>query len=106
MERKDLEMEINRKVEDSMVTLEISGRLEAVTAPRLEAEFSSLAADVKNLTLDFTDLEYVSSAGLRAILVAQRMMNAREGTMVLKGVNASVMNILQITGFAPILKFV
>ena len=106
MERKDLEMEINRKVEDSAVTLEISGRLEAVTAPRLESEFSALAADVKNLTLDFTDLEYVSSAGLRAILVAQRMMNAREGTMVLKGVNASVMNILQITGFAPILKFV
>ena len=95
-------MTIERTVNGTLVTLKIVGRLDTSTAPALETVIDGFAADVKDLILDCGALEYVSSAGLRVILKAQKQMNAR-GSMKLIGVNETIMEIFDITGFADIL---
>ena len=95
-------MTIEKKVNGESVTLIVSGRLDTQTAPELEAELDSVLAGLKELTFDMTNLEYVSSAGLRVILKAQKAMNA-QGSMKLTGVNDSIMEVFDITGFLDIL---
>ena len=95
-------MKIERNVNGAGVTLKIVGRLDTSTAPMLEASVDSLAADIKELILDCSALEYISSAGLRVILKAQKQMNVR-GSMKLVGVNETIMEVFDITGFADIL---
>ena len=95
-------MTIEKKINGESVTLIVSGRLDTQTAPELEAELDSVLADIKELTFDFANLEYVSSAGLRVILKAQKAMNA-QGSMKLTGVNDSIMEVFDITGFLDIL---
>ena len=82
--------------------LKIEGRLDTTTAPELENELDSILPNLKELTFDMTNLEYVSSAGLRVILKAQKAMNA-QGSMKLTGVNDSIMEVFDITGFLDIL---
>ena len=95
-------MTIERNVNGAVVTLKIVGRLDTSTAPALEAAVDSCATDIKELILDCSALEYVSSAGLRVILKAQKQMNA-QGSMKLIGVNETIMEVFDITGFADIL---
>ncbi|MEE1319307.1 MAG: STAS domain-containing protein [Ruminococcus sp.] len=95
-------MTIEKKINGEAVTLIVSGRLDTQTAPELEKELDSVLADIKELTFDFANLEYVSSAGLRVILKAQKAMNA-QGSMKLTGVNDSIMEVFDITGFLDIL---
>ena len=95
-------MTIERNVNGAAVTLKIVGRLDTSTAPALEAAIDGCAADIREMTLDCSELEYVSSAGLRVILKAQKQMNVR-GSMKLIGVNETIMEIFDITGFADIL---
>ena len=95
-------MTIEKKVNGDALTLIVSGRLDTQTAPELEKELDSVLADIKELTFDFVNLEYVSSAGLRVILKAQKAMNA-QGSMKLTGVNDSIMEVFDITGFLDIL---
>ena len=95
-------MTIEKKINAEAVTLIVSGRLDTQTAPELEKELDSVLADIKELTFDFANLEYVSSAGLRVILKAQKAMNA-QGSMKLTGVNDSIMEVFDITGFLDIL---
>ena len=95
-------MTIEKTVNGAAATLKIVGRLDTTTAPALEAAVDGCAADIRALTLDFSALEYVSSAGLRVILKAQKLMNVR-GSMKLTGVNETVMEVFDITGFADIL---
>ena len=95
-------MKIERNVNGAVVTLKIVGRLDTSTAPALEADIDSCTADVKELILDCNALEYVSSAGLRVILKAQKQMNV-QGCMKLIGVNENIMEVFDITGFADIL---
>ena len=95
-------MTIEKKINGEAVTLIVSGRLDTQTAPELENELDSVLSGVKELTFDMTDLEYVSSAGLRVILKAQKAMNA-QGSMKLTGVNDSIMEVFDITGFLDIL---
>ena len=95
-------MTIEKKINNDTVTFIISGRLDTQTAPELEKELDSVLADIKELTFDFANLEYVSSAGLRVILKAQKAMNA-QGSMKLTGVNDSIMEVFDITGFLDIL---
>ena len=83
-------------------TLKIIGRLDTTTAPELEAAIDGCAAGLKDLVLDCSALEYVSSAGLRVILKAQKLMNA-QGSMKLTHVNETIMEVFDITGFADIL---
>ena len=99
-------MEIRKIQADNRLTLTISGRLETATAPQLDAEVKAIAPDVKNLRIEMADMEYVSSAGLRVLLTAQKTMNARQGRMELSGVNDTVKHVLDITGFSPVLTFV
>ena len=95
-------MTIEKKINNDAVTLIVSGRLDTQTAPELENELDSVLAGLKELTFDFSNLEYVSSAGLRVILKAQKAMNA-QGSMKLTGVNDSIMEVFDITGFLDIL---
>ena len=95
-------MTIEKKINGEEVTLIVSGRLDTQTAPELEAEFDAVLPGLKELTFDMTDLEYVSSAGLRVILKAQKAMNT-QGSMKLTGVNDSIMEVFDITGFLDIL---
>ena len=95
-------MTIEKKINAESATLIVSGRLDTQTAPELEKELDSVLADIKELTFDFANLEYVSSAGLRVILKAQKAMNT-QGSMKLTGVNDSIMEVFDITGFLDIL---
>ena len=95
-------MTIEKTVTDTAATLKIVGRLDTTTAPELEATIDACAAGLKELVLDCSALEYVSSAGLRVILKAQKLMNA-QGSMKLTQVNADIMEVFDITGFADIL---
>ena len=95
-------MTIEKKINNDAVTLIVSGRLDTQTAPELENELDSIHSGLKELTFDMTNLEYVSSAGLRVILKAQKAMNV-QGSMKLTGVNDSIMEVFDITGFLDIL---
>ena len=95
-------MTIDKNINGEVVTLVVTGRLDTQTAPDLEKEVDSVVADTKELIFDMTGLEYVSSAGLRVILKAQKLMNAK-GSMKLTGVNDSIMEVFDITGFLDIL---
>ena len=95
-------MTIEKKIEGTAAELKIIGRLDTTTAPELEAAVDGCAADIKELVLDCGELEYVSSAGLRVILKAQKLMNA-QGSMKLIHVNETIMEVFDITGFADIL---
>ena len=95
-------MTIEKKINGKSATLIVSGRLDTQTAPELETELDAVLSGLKELTFDMTNLEYVSSAGLRVILKAQKTMNA-QGSMKLTGVNDSIMEVFDITGFLDIL---
>ena len=95
-------MTIEKKINGENVTLKIAGRLDTQTAPQLEAELNGVLPSCKDLTLDMADLEYVSSAGLRVILKAQKEMNTK-GAMRLTDVNDNIMEVFDITGFIDIL---
>lgn len=95
-------MTINKNFENEKAILKISGRLDTQTAPELEKALDEINESCKELILDMTELEYISSAGLRVILKAQKLMNSK-GSMKLTGVNESVMEVFEITGFLDIL---
>ena len=95
-------MTIEKKINGEALTLIVSGRLDTQTAPELENELDATLPGLKELIFDMTNLEYVSSAGLRVILKAQKAMNT-QGSMKLIGVNDSIMEVFDITGFLDIL---
>ena len=95
-------MTIEKKINNEVVTLIVEGRLDTQTAPELETVLDSVLSGVKELVFDMTNLEYVSSAGLRVILKAQKVMKT-QGSMKLTGVNDSIMEVFDITGFLDIL---
>ena len=95
-------MTIEKTITGTAATLKIIGRLDTTTAPELEATIDGCVAGIKELVLDCSELEYVSSAGLRVILKAQKLMNA-QGNMKLTHVNETIMEVFDITGFADIL---
>lgn len=80
----------------------LNGRLDTTTAPKLEAFLKESLNGVTELTLDFAQLEYISSAGLRVLLSTQKVMS-KAGSMVVKNVNADIDEIFEITGFSDIL---
>ena len=95
-------MTIEKIMTDATATLKLIGRLDTSTAPELEATIDGCTAGMTELVLDCSALEYVSSAGLRVILKAQKLMNA-QGAMKLIHVNEAIMEVFDITGFADIL---
>ena len=99
-------MEIKKVQNDSQLTMTISGRLDTNAAPKLIADIEeSLVEGVREFVLDMEECDYVASSGLRAILGAQKKMNALQGSMVVKNVVSDVMEVFEMTGFADILTF-
>ncbi len=95
-------MTITKKREGNKLEILLEGRLDTTTAPQLEAELKEDISGVEELRLDFADLAYISSAGLRVLLSAQKIMN-RQGSMVICNVNEDVMDVFDVTGFIDIL---
>lgn len=95
-------MKIEKKHEDNRLIVKITGRLDTMTTPQLEKELGESLEGVEELIFDFSDLEYVSSAGLRVLLSAQKKMK-KQGDMVIQNVNDNVMEVFEITGFVDIL---
>lgn len=95
-------MEIIKNLNGNTLTVGIEGRLDTTTAPTLEAELKNSLNDVSELVLDLAKLEYISSAGLRVLLSAQKVMNA-QGSMKIINVIPEVMEVFEITGFTDIL---
>ena len=96
-----MSLNIEKKFSDGN-TIVLSGRLDTVTAPQLEAELEKILSDSDALVLDMANLEYISSAGLRVILKAQKAMNTK-GTMKLIHVGESIMEVFDITGCSDVL---
>ena len=95
-------MTIKKELNGKDLAVAIEGRLDTITAPELEAELKASLDGVEKLTLDFSALEYISSAGLRVLLSTQKRMNT-QGSMTLKNVNDTIMEIFEVTGFNDIL---
>ena len=95
-------MQISQKKEAEKLTLIIEGRVDTTTAPALEEAINKIDADTKDLVLDMSAVEYISSAGLRVLLAAQKMMS-KVGTLKLTGVCEAVMEVFEMTGFSDIL---
>ena len=95
-------LKIDQEMKGTDLIFTLEGRLDTTTAPQLENELKKSLDGVKKLTFDFKALEYISSAGLRVLLSAQKQMN-RQGEMVIKNVNSDIMEIFDVTGFSDIL---
>lgn len=95
-------MNMHKTIEGSTLCIALEGRLDTTTAPLLEAELEKSIANSTRLVMDFDKLEYLSSAGLRVLLSAQKVMN-KQGEMVIRGVNETIMEIFEVTGFIDIL---
>ena len=95
-------MTIEKNLNGTELNITITGRLDTTTAPQLEAELKQSYAGVVKLVLDFAALEYLSSAGLRVLLQAQKTMN-KQGEMIIKNVNETINEIFEVTGFIDIL---
>ncbi|MBR0235866.1 MAG: STAS domain-containing protein [Clostridia bacterium] len=95
-------MEIKKTQNGESMVIALTGRLDTTTSPALEAELREVLPKIKQLEFDFTDLVYISSAGLRVLLYAQKTM-AKQGGMVIKNVCDDIKEIFEITGFSDIL---
>ena len=95
-------MTIEKIANAKNLTVVLTGRLDTTTAPQLEAELKANMAGVEKLVLDFAGLDYLSSAGLRVLLAAQKIMN-KQGSKVVKNVNETIAEIFEVTGFCDIL---
>ena len=95
-------MKINSQKNGSNMTIELTGRLDTSTAPELEKVINTSLENITKLVFDMDGLEYISSAGLRVLLSAQKTMN-RQGQMKLINVNEAILEIFEITGFTDIM---
>ena len=95
-------MTIYKDLKGNTLTLTVEGRLDTVTAPILEAQLKESTDGVTELIFDFSALQYISSAGLRVMLAAQKLMN-KQGSMIIRNVCETVMEVFEITGFSEIL---
>lgn len=95
-------LNINKKNENGTLAIALEGRLDTTSAPQLESELKGALDGVKSLVLDLEGLEYISSAGLRVLLSAQKLMN-KQGEMTITHVNDVIMEIFDVTGFTDIL---
>ena len=95
-------MTINQIRDGEKLTVALEGRLDTTTSPQLEGELRTAIEGVKELEFDLSKLDYISSAGLRVLLTAQKAMN-RQGSLVVRNANEDIMEIFDVTGFSDIL---
>ena len=92
-------MTMNNQLDGSTLTIAVEGRVDTQTAPELEENVKGAIEGATDLILDFTQVGYISSAGLRVVLAAQNWMNAKNGSMVIRGAAKNILNIFKVTGF-------
>ena len=97
-------MTINVERDFELVTLEITGRLDTTTAPNLEAIINELPDDTKELVFDVSQLEYISSAGIRVLLGAYKRMNSSGSIMRIEKANDMVREVFEMTGLSQMLE--
>lgn len=95
-------LNINKTIDNDQAVLTLEGRLDTITAPQLEDAIKSEISGLTQLTLDFDQLEYISSAGLRVLLMAQKIMD-KQGKMTIVDANDDILEIFEVTGFSEIL---
>ena len=95
-------MTIEKTLNGTELTINLIGRLDTTAAPQLEAELKQNISGVEKLVLNFAALEYLSSAGLRVLLAAQKVMK-KQGEMIIRNVNETIAEIFEVTGFSDIL---
>ena len=95
-------MTIDKMLDGTQLTVTLNGRLDTTTAPQLEEELKDNLDGITMLVMEFSGLEYISSAGLRILLSTQKVMN-RQGKMVIRGANEMVKDVFDMTGFSDIL---
>ena len=95
-------MEIKKTLDGTTLTVKLEGRLDTTTSPKLEEELMGSVDGVTCLVMDLEELEYISSAGLRVFLAMQKIMN-KQGEMICKNVNETVMDVFEVTGFSDVL---
>lgn len=95
-------MLINKELKGTELTIALEGRLDTTTAPQLESELNETIDKLTRLVIDMEKLSYISSAGLRVLLKAQKIMN-KQGIMLIKNVNQEIKDIFEVTGFNDIL---
>jgi len=96
-------MIINRSQENGKLVFALDGRLDATTAPNLQVELMAALSEAKDVELDFTKIAYVSSAGLRVLLLGEKEAKAKGAAMVVRGVSEEVMEVFEMTGFDNVL---
>ena len=95
-------MTIEKNLNGAELIVKVVGRLDTTTAPELEASLKESFEGLEKLVLDFSELDYLSSAGLRVLLQAQKTMN-KQGEMVVRNVNETISEIFEVTGFSDVL---
>lgn len=100
--KEQISMTITKNQDGEKLLIALEGRLDTTTAPNLEAELKTALNGITSLTFDLKGLEYISSAGLRVLLSAQKTMN-KQGEMTITGANETIMEIFDVTGFVDIL---
>ena len=98
-------LNIRKTLTDDNAVFALEGRLDTVSSPELEQSLREVLPGLKELILDFSGLDYISSAGLRVLLSAQKVMN-KQGSMKVTHVNETIMEIFEVTGFSDILTVV
>ena len=96
-------MVINKSQDNGKVTLSLSGRLDTITAPQLQEALLPVFNEASEIILDFTDLAYVSSAGLRVLLIGQKMAMTKGANMIVTNICDEIMEVLDMTGFSNVL---
>ncbi len=98
-------LSITKETEADVCTLHLSGRIDTITSPGFDAEIKEVTGSISRLILDFSDVAYISSAGLRVLLAAQKAMMKKDG-MELRHVSEAVSEVFEVTGFDSILTIV
>ena len=98
-------MEIKTELNGKELTVAVCGKIDSATAPQLETTLKDAFVDIDSLIFDFAALDYMSSAGLRVLLGAQKKLNAAKGKMLIKNCNETLMKIFEVTGMSMIFTF-
>ncbi len=97
-------MNITKKLTDNELVISLSGRLDTASAPQLQETINTCKEDFQNLVFDFTDLDYISSAGLRVLLLSNKIMTANgKNPITIRNANEIVKEVFEVTGFNSIL---
>ena len=99
-----MELEISKVQEGSVMTMTLEGRIDTYSAPSLTDEIMAIPDDVKDLVIDLSGVEYVSSAGIRSFNRADKEMHKRGGKLVIRGANEFVSDLFELTGFGSIVE--